>query len=68
MNPLYQAMVEDMIMISEDGVFTDTNEDMIIGTIDDRLDGQQIVLHDEDEELDDDTDKITEEDMEYEFD
>ena len=69
MNPLYQAMIEDMVLESEDGTFSDTNEDMIIGTIDDNLDGQKpVVLHDDDEDLDDDSDEVSEDDFDDEED
>ena len=54
MNKVHAAMLQDMVGIAEDGTMDDTNEDMIVGTIDDGID--RVVLHDTDENLDDDSD------------
>lgn len=61
MNKVHEAMLQDMIEESEVGTMDDTNEDMIVGTIDDGID--RVVLHDTDEELDDDSDEVKEEDL-----
>ena len=61
MNKVHEAMLQDMIREAEDGTMDETNEDMIVGTIDDGID--RVVLHDGDEELDDDSDQVKEEDL-----
>ena len=61
MNKVHEAMLQDMISEAEAGTMDDTNEDMIVGTIDDGID--RVVLHDADEELDDDSDEVKEEDL-----
>lgn len=61
MNKVHAAMLQDMVGIAEDGTMDDTNEDMIVGTIDDGID--RVVLHDTDENLDDDSDQVKEEDL-----
>ena len=61
MNKVHEAMLQDMISEAEVGTLDDTNEDMIVGTIDDGID--RVVLHDNDEELDDDSDQVKEEDL-----
>lgn len=61
MNKVHEAMLQDMIDEAEAGTMDDTNEDMIIGTIDDGID--RVVLHDTDKELDDDSDQVKEEDL-----
>lgn len=61
MNKVHEAMLQDMISEAEAGAMDDTNEDMIVGTIDDGID--RVVLHDTDEELDDDSDQVKEEDL-----
>lgn len=61
MNKVHEAMLQDMISEAEAGTMDDTNEDMIVGTIDDGID--RVVLHDTDEELDDDSDEVKEEDL-----
>ena len=61
MNKVHEAMLQDMISEAEAGTMDDTNEDMIVGTIDDGID--RVVLHDTDEELDDDSDQVKEEDL-----
>ena len=61
MNKVHEAMLQDMISEAEAGTMDDTNEDMIVGTIDDGID--RVVLHDTDEELDDDSYEVKEEDL-----